>query len=65
MGIYLTYEPRAGRVDAERNCISNIRDGGLSYGEAANKLHYLMCESRRRKLSGVQLKEQASALSRK
>lgn len=65
MGIYLTYDPRVGRVDAERNCISNIRGGGLSYAEAANKLHYLMCESRRRKLSGVQLKEQASALSRK
>lgn len=62
MGIYLTYEPRIGRVDAERNCISNIRGGGLRYDEAANKLHYLMCESRRLKLSGVPLKEQAKTL---
>ncbi|MGI9046149.1 MAG: ethanolamine ammonia-lyase subunit EutC [Burkholderiales bacterium] len=62
MGIYLTYEPRVGRVDAERNCISNIRGGGLSYAEAANKLNYLMCESRRLKLSGIRLKEQAKAL---
>lgn len=62
LGVYLTWQPRPGRTDAERNCISNIRAEGLSYEAAAHKLLFLMNESRRRKLSGVQLKEDARAL---
>lgn len=56
MGIYMTWDPRPGRTDAERNCISNVRSEGLSYAAAAHTLHFLMTESRRRKLSGVGLK---------
>jgi ethanolamine ammonia-lyase small subunit len=63
LGIYLTWQPRPGRTDAERNCISNIRAEGLSYEIAAHKLLFLMSESRRLKLSGVQLKELAPLLS--
>ena len=59
LGAYLTWEPRIGRTDAERNCISNIRTDGLSYAAAAQKLLFLMNESRQRKLSGVGLKEAA------
>ncbi len=59
LGAYLTWQPRSGRTDAERNCISNIRAEGLSYALAAHKLLFLMNESRRLKLSGVQLKEAA------
>jgi len=62
MGIYLTWQPRAGRTDAERNCISNIRAEGLSYELAAHKLLFLMNESSRLKLSGVLLKERAPLL---
>jgi ethanolamine ammonia-lyase small subunit len=62
LGVYLTWQPRAGRTDAERNCISNIRAEGLSYAAAAHKLLFLMHESRRLKLSGVRLKEAAGAL---
>ncbi|MEO8278208.1 MAG: ethanolamine ammonia-lyase subunit EutC [Ideonella sp.] len=57
MGVYLTWEPRPGRVDAQRNCISNVRPEGLGYREAAARLVYLLNESRRRQLSGVDLKD--------
>lgn len=57
LGAYLVYEPRVGRSDAERNCLSNIRPAGLPPVMAAETLHYLLTESRTRKLSGVQLKD--------
>lgn len=60
MGIYLTYAPRGGITDERRNCISNIRPPkGLHYEAAARKLLFLMEESLRLKLSGVDLKEDA------
>jgi ethanolamine ammonia-lyase small subunit len=62
LGVYLSWRPRPGLTDADRNCISNVRADGLSYAAAANKLVFLMNESRRRKLSGVGLKEGAKAL---
>lgn len=63
LGIYFTYDPIPGRTNAERNCISNIRPPeGLSYALAAHRLVHLMAEARRRKLSGVALKECAPAL---
>jgi ethanolamine ammonia-lyase small subunit len=58
LGIYLTYAPRPGRRDSERNCISNIHGaGGLSHTAAAAKLLWLMTEARRRKLTGIALKD--------
>jgi ethanolamine ammonia-lyase small subunit len=62
LGAYLSWDPHPGLTDADRNCISNIRTEGLSYAAAANRLVFLMNESRRRKLSGVALKDQARAL---
>jgi ethanolamine ammonia-lyase small subunit len=57
LGIYLTYHPRIGRRDSERNCISNIHADGLSYEAAADMLAWLMTEARSRKLTGVGLKD--------
>jgi len=62
LGVYLTWHPRDGLTDADRNCISNIRAEGLSYAAAAHKLLFLITEARRRKLSGVTLKEEAGLL---
>lgn len=62
LGAYFTWQPRPGRTDAERNCVSNIRAEGLSYAVAAHKLLFLMNESRRLKLSGVHLKEAAGLI---
>lgn len=63
LGVYLTYDPVPGRSNADRNCVSNIRPpAGLSYSLAAHKVCFLMMESRRRKLSGVNLKEAAPTL---
>ena len=59
LGIYLTRHPQPGRTDAERNCISNIHQDGLSYSQAAAKLHWLLVEGRRLGLTGVGLKEDA------
>lgn len=61
LGVYVTYGPRVGRSDAERNCISNVRLEGLSYAEAAHKIVYLVTEARRLKLSGVALKDETGS----
>jgi len=57
MGLYLSWMPRVGLSDAERNCISNVRPGGLVFEDAAYKLHYLLSEMQRRQVSGVELKD--------
>ena len=61
LAVYLTWKPGPKTRDSERNCISNVRPQGLPYPLAAQKLLYLLRESRRRELSGVDLKEDAGA----
>jgi ethanolamine ammonia-lyase small subunit len=55
LGAYLTWSPRVGRTDAERNCVSNIRPEGLAPAEAARRVARLMHAARDRRLTGVKL----------
>jgi ethanolamine ammonia-lyase small subunit len=57
LGVYVTWGPRVGRTDAERNCISNIRSEGLSAEKAAAQIEYYIRSAHRFKLTGVGLKE--------
>jgi ethanolamine ammonia-lyase small subunit len=57
LGIYVTWAPKHGRTDAERNCISNVRPAGLSPAEAAQKLLWLIAAARQLGQTGVMLKD--------
>lgn len=57
LGAYLTYDPKVGRRDSERNCISNIHANGLPHEVAADKIVWLIRQALRLGLTGVDLKE--------
>jgi ethanolamine ammonia-lyase small subunit len=57
----LTWSPRVGRSDAERNCLSNVRPEGLRIDEAARKLWWLVQAAQQIGRTGVDLKDESSA----
>jgi ethanolamine ammonia-lyase small subunit len=57
LGAYLTWNPRPDRTDADRNCLSNIRAGGLSPESASERLLWYLRTARARQISGTLLKE--------
>lgn len=62
LGAYLTFAPRRGRMDAERNCVSNIRPEGLSYDEATFRLAHLIQAAYTLGASGTQLKDDSDSI---
>jgi ethanolamine ammonia-lyase small subunit len=58
LGAYLTWAPRVGLTDADRNCVSNIRPAGLPIPAAADKILWLITAMRTLRLSGVALKDE-------
>jgi ethanolamine ammonia-lyase small subunit len=59
LGAYLTFAPRIGLSDAERNCVSNIHGAGLSYDEAAHKIAWLIRQGLARGVTGIALKDES------
>lgn len=57
VGVYLTFDPRAGRTDAERNCVSNIHDRGMSLDDAARRIVGLAVRARAAGMSGVAISD--------
>lgn len=62
LGVYITYEPAIGTPDSRRNCISNIRDGGLSIENAADAVLTLVMEMLRTGVSGIGLRDALAKL---
>lgn len=64
VGLYLTFAPRRGRTDAERNCISNVHPpDGLGYQAAAHKAVWLTRAALTRGETGVHLKDESEGLT--
>jgi len=61
LGAYLTFAPKPGRTDAERNCVSNIHHRGMDYDEAAFRVAWLIREGLQRQVTGVMLKDDSRA----
>ncbi|THD75549.1 MAG: ethanolamine ammonia-lyase subunit EutC [Bradyrhizobium sp.] len=59
LGAYLTFAPRVGLTDAERNCVSNIHGAGLGYDEAGLRIAWLVREGLAREITGVALKDES------
>jgi ethanolamine ammonia-lyase small subunit len=62
LSAYMSYRPRPGHTDAQRNLISNIHERGVGHAEAASRILALAEAMMRAQASGVSVKEQSPAL---
>ena len=61
LGMYLTYAPRVGRLDSERNCISNIHANGMSAEDTATQACRLIDSMFTYRVSGVALAQRLTS----
>ena len=61
LGVYITWQPAPGTVDAARNCLSNIHAAGLPITPAADRLAALLQAARRYRMTGVALGQRLAA----
>lgn len=64
LGVYITHGPVPSTPDSARNCISNIREAGLSIAEAADQADHLIAAMERFGTSGVALSQAREAQAR-
>jgi ethanolamine ammonia-lyase small subunit len=55
LGVYVTWQPAPGTVDAARNCLSNIHPAGLPISSAAERLANLLHTAWQHRMTGVAL----------
>jgi ethanolamine ammonia-lyase small subunit len=61
LGAYITWRPRIGAMDSHRNCISNIRPGGLSFEDGAAQIARIVGLAFAHAITGVRLNDLRSA----
>jgi ethanolamine ammonia-lyase small subunit len=61
LGVYITHDPRVGMADSARNCLSNIRDGGMNVETAVDRTVSLIRGMRQLGKSGVPLSQALAA----
>jgi ethanolamine ammonia-lyase small subunit len=61
LGVYITWQPAPGTVDAARHCLSNIHAAGLPIASAAERLAALLQAARRYRMTGVTLGQRLAA----
>jgi len=64
LGVYMTFDPVSGTPDSRRNCISNIRNGGLGIQRAADMVLALASAMLTMGVSGIELKPDMTQLPR-
>jgi ethanolamine ammonia-lyase small subunit len=57
LGAYITWRPRIGTLDSRRNCISNIRPGGLPPEAAATQTIEVIEQAFAHEMTGVRLND--------
>lgn len=62
LGAYLTLRPQVGKMDSERNCVSNIRPEGLTCGDAARRIAWLLMQAMRLGQTGIGLKDESGSV---